>query len=851
MADPKKILEINGQHSDLDNNQSGIKDDGNRAWIHKTLEGDEIESAVKGDVTRQNTFDAGNIVKTDTTDFTVSGDSYYQSANHYLKVAVESGATFDLLFKTDDGKVQFDVKTLSLSSSGNASLLSGGSLSLKDFYLSSAITLSETGQTALATTSQSIVGAINEVKASVTLQGAYDAGNTIDLSTDTGKDLFVGNVNGSEKGLSVQAEDTTGGEDWPEVYIKAHADIVSFEDQYLDSPVPLSESGQSALATDSQSLVGSINEVLRTNKFNGFDLQVPASIPELAFDDTTRVFTASIKSGSSDFYFWCSGLKFSKTSSESVTIPDVTGTYYTYFDNSGTLQYVNQDSVTAPLLYEYAIVGLIYWNATAQESEVGNECHGIRMSSATHDFEHHTYGARYQSGFDIEGLSAGNDTYTHVTSGGFRDEDILHMVDAIASAPFIYRLGTTGEWWRTLPDLNIGHNAGGTYDVWNEDTGTTWQLTEGTNSTDYFITFLIEKPSITGSNLNKIISQGTYSSANRARGAIESEQSKLVLNGLPSPEFVFIGAIIVNRNGELQLLSDGSLYYDLRVQKGGSGAVGSSGEANTTSNAGTGVGIALSKVGTDLPLASLTSTGGTVGISLDGENLNLETIGSSSNATSIRGIEVLDTMPAGALANLYFLIVMWYQNLITYSQDISQWGLFRVATPTLSGTITPDGIPYWNIISSVDLNNHRVSQTYTALSTVTTVVSCIKNGATNGWVLLNKSGVSTYLNLATGAIGSDTATDTQVEACGTGWKVYWQVVDVIGATSFNVYPAESDGDFTFAGDGTSVDLELTQVHVIDGDIAHAKTLPYAPTTSIADAGTQKYTPTLITDLTGA
>ena len=45
---------------------------------------------------------------------------------------------------------------------------------------------------------------------------------------------------------------------------------------------------------------------------------------------------------------------------------------------------------------------------------------------------------------------------------------------------------------------------------------------------------------------------------------------------MPSPEFLPIGACIINKNGELQLLSDGSTYLDLREIKF-SGSGGASG----------------------------------------------------------------------------------------------------------------------------------------------------------------------------------------------------------------------------------------------------------------------------------
>ncbi|RLA69548.1 MAG: hypothetical protein DRG30_10095, partial [Epsilonproteobacteria bacterium] len=320
-------------------------------------------------------------------------------------------------------------------------------------------------------------------------------------------------------------------------------------------------------------------EIGETRFFNGFDTQVETSMPELGWDDATRAFSCSIKSGASDFYFWAHGKKFTKTTTQSVVIPDITGTYYVYFDNSGSLQSVVLASLVAAVFYENAIAGLVYWNATSGKGMVGYELHGIRMSARTHQYNHDTFGARYASGMDINGLVDGSDVYTNIESGVFWDEDVRHTPALHTNTPFIYRLGASGEWTGTTPDLNVSHNAGGSYDVWNEWTGSTWQLSEGTSSTDYWIVFLIATPDFaSGYRYKKIIGQSAYSSRSRARNAIESEKSRLIVDGLPSTEFVFLYAWIVKRNGEIEDDGDGNAYYDLRTERGGGS--GSSAQAS-------------------------------------------------------------------------------------------------------------------------------------------------------------------------------------------------------------------------------------------------------------------------------
>jgi len=331
--------------------------------------------------------------------------------------------------------------------------------------------------------------------------------------------------------------------------------------------VSVADSSDDFVGTDAEAVFSEIGE---TRHKNGFDLQDEDSNGTISWDDATRTFSIAVKSGESEYYYWIDGKKVTQTTTKSVIVPDTTGAYYIYFaDDTGVLTATLESSLTSPVFYEYAIVGLVYWNKTQAKGMCGNERHGYRLSSSAHDKDHHTLGALYASGLDITGLSSGNKTYTQTDSGVFYDEDIKHTVTAETTHPFLYRLGATGEWTLLAASNEVAYKDGGdSYYSWNEWTGSTWQLTEGTNSTDYFMSFFIATPSIGSNNIMKIIGQNAYSSRSKARNAIESELSNLKTNGLPSPEFVFLYVIIAKRNGNLQTLADGSLYVDLRYVKG-------------------------------------------------------------------------------------------------------------------------------------------------------------------------------------------------------------------------------------------------------------------------------------------
>jgi len=80
---------------------------------------------------------------------------------------------------------------------------------------------------------------------------------------------------------------------------------------------------------------------------------------------------------------------------------------------------------------------------------------------------------------------------------------------------------------------------------------------------------MIATPDLSGYNVKKIIGQNGYSSRANARAAIETEMDSIIMDGLPSPEFIFLNAYIVRRNGDLENLADGSTHVDLRSLKGG------------------------------------------------------------------------------------------------------------------------------------------------------------------------------------------------------------------------------------------------------------------------------------------
>ena len=325
---------------------------------------------------------------------------------------------------------------------------------------------------------------------------------------------------------------------------------------------------------------GAFDELGETKNWNGFDLQDPDSMGTLTWDNSTKKISLAVKSGETSFHFWVDGKK--QTSTATITsgaLPATSGTYYFYLDSDGDMQYILEASVSMDMFYKYAIVALVYWNETASYGMPYEERHGYRMSSADHEMEHMTIGARYASGLALTGLVDAASTFTGANSGKYYDEDIPHSISAATTMPFLYRLGADAEWTWTTADNNVGYKNGGSYATWNEYTGGAWQLTQADYAHDYILIFVVAQKTLSGyTEFAKIIDQAGYSSRSKARDAIEGAKKLLILDGLPSPEMVFIGVYICRKTGVLEDLADGSVYLDLR----GSSSRGSGGDSAAT-----------------------------------------------------------------------------------------------------------------------------------------------------------------------------------------------------------------------------------------------------------------------------
>jgi hypothetical protein len=169
----------------------------------------------------------------------------------------------------------------------------------------------------------------------------------------------------------------------------------------------------------------------------------------MSFNNSTRTFTIQPVGDSYDV--WCVGTKYTKTTAESVTIPDTTDLYYIYFDTEGALQYRTSYFVwdqDCPTSY-------VYWNSVTQKAEFfADERHGIVLDWQTHEYLHRTRGAAIANGFYADPTK-----YTLVGDGSIDEHCAWGMYGASS---------TVGTFFDEDLQVDIVHSATPTANTWEQ-----------------------------------------------------------------------------------------------------------------------------------------------------------------------------------------------------------------------------------------------------------------------------------------------------------------------------------------------------------------------------------------------
>lgn len=270
------------------------------------------------------------------------------------------------------------------------------------------------------------------------------------------------------------------------------------------------------------------------------------------------------------------------------------------------------------------------------------------------------------------------------------------------------------------------------------------------------------------------------------------------------------------------------------------GAGGGGGESNTTSNAGTGEGLALAKVGVDLPFKSLKPG---AGITLNATATEVEIVadggGGGSDAESVRGTNIQDSLPVGALAHMYFLLVLWYQNLFYWSEDISQAAWAKTAGVIINGT---DGF-----VTPATAGNHRFYRPvdFSAGDRVHFRAK-LKKGSVD-WVILYFSSDNYRIgfDLLNGVVGGTITGIDNSSIADDGAGFYVVEADITTSSNsgrnVNMYPSNDGVGVNTTGDGVTPAFYAKELQIEVGTIA--QNLPYIKTESTPEVGKLEYVPT--------
>lgn len=269
-----------------------------------------------------------------------------------------------------------------------------------------------------------------------------------------------------------------------------------------------------------------------------------------SFNDSAPDRTFTIAPVGASFTFYVKGVKFTKTTSESIQIPNLSGNHYIYYNPSGVLS--TTQVASSDLFKENAFVSVVYWNTdTSTHSYFAEERHGLQMDGETHSYLHTVLGAQYLSGLALQNFVVNGDgslaTHAQFTAdeGSIRDEDLLLTLIAQTQIPVLFRQGSlwrkkTADSFPVIYSGTAGYTGASGRLPYNQLISGSWQLTEIGNNA-----FVLIHVFATNDKETPIVAvQGIaeYGNVTAARIAASSEITSL--SGLPFAEFVALGSVV-------------------------------------------------------------------------------------------------------------------------------------------------------------------------------------------------------------------------------------------------------------------------------------------------------------------
>lgn len=269
----------------------------------------------------------------------------------------------------------------------------------------------------------------------------------------------------------------------------------------------------------------------------------------ISYNNSTRIFT--IQPSGSSFAFYNGGIKYTVTSSMSVSGSNVEGKQYFYFDTDGTLKQTLTFDDT--LILQKTLVSQIYWNISSQSCLLGgviDERHGIKMDGTTHNWIHDVYGTRYDSGLSIYNFTIGDgSSNSHsqfsVNSGTIFDEDLPFSIPAYTNTIPIYYKSGSNNVWRTLSNAGyaVFTTGSGRLAYNNNSTYSISECTDGYYTACHI--FATNGSNETAGQLISVMGQNQYLTLQQALDNAPNIVGSLGRSVLPSNEVKCIGTIIL------------------------------------------------------------------------------------------------------------------------------------------------------------------------------------------------------------------------------------------------------------------------------------------------------------------
>jgi hypothetical protein len=307
---------------------------------------------------------------------------------------------------------------------------------------------------------------------------------------------------------------------------------------------------------------------------NGF---VDKNQTTFSFDDSTRTFTLTPLV--TPYRVYIKGQGFSFSTVQTVTLENLDGNWYIYFDINGVLK----GTQAAWSLDNNALVAIIYWNSTLGASQYeAEERHMCHMDIPTHRYLHTYIGTRYKSGLIAGGYTligdGSSDTHAQMslTSGVIADEDISisithkatpvaffeQILNGIAQIPLLYR--SIATWVKPAP-TNFPVKKGTDRLVFNNyNTGTSqWELKDADEGN--YIAAYVVATNHTRNPVVSVLGQRQDTTLDNAR--INNDFATINWGTMPFPEYKALYKVIYQTSSAYGNSIKGRIVYieDLRA----------------------------------------------------------------------------------------------------------------------------------------------------------------------------------------------------------------------------------------------------------------------------------------------